>query len=301
MKALLRKLLKDTNLSYYRQLYKLKKNGKKDLETKKREIAERYEMLMGRQLDWENPKTYTEKLNYSKLLCANEEKTLLTDKILVRDWVVKKIGAEYLVPLLGVYDQYKDIDFSSLPDKFVLKCNHDSGSVTIVNEKAKMDHKLLKKRYNFWMKRNFADSQHEMHYSDIVPKIMVEKHMGTNINDYKFLCFDGEPMYCWVDSDRFVDHKRDIYDMEWKLQPFNQYHFDNADVPLEKPMQFEEMREIAKILSAGFDHVRVDLYVIDGKVYFGEMTFTSGSGFEKISPEEWDYKLGEMWKLEVKE
>ena len=120
--------------------------------------------------------------------------------------------------------------------------------------------------------------------------------MGSNINDYKFLCFDGEPYYCWVDVDRFQGHKRNIYDMNWNLQPFNQATYGNSTKTIKQPQKFDEMINICKILSKGFDHVRVDLYDINGYIFFGEMTFTNGNGMEAIMPIEYDYKLGELWK-----
>lgn len=119
--------------------------------------------------------------------------------------------------------------------------------------------------------------------------------MGAAILDYKFLCFNGIPYYCWVDTDRFSNHKRNIYDMDWNLQPFNQYSYGNSNYDIPRPSTFEEMKKIATRLSEGFDHVRVDLYEIDGKIYFGEMTFTNGNGTEPFVPDEYDYKLGALW------
>ena len=286
---------------YYKYvLNKYKKNGGKTIEQKKQEISERYFEVFKRKIDWDNPQTYTEKINVSKLLCSNKEKTTLTDKLLVRNWVKEKLGEEYLIPLLGVYNNYNEIDFSKLPDSFVIKCNHDSGSVTICNDKKTINQKKIKQKYDFCLKANYADIGYEMHYKDIKPKILIEKNMGIAIKDYKFLCFDGKPYYCWVDIDRYGNHKRNVYDLEWNLQEFQQMDYGNSEEKLDCPEQFEEMKRIAKKLSEGFDHVRVDLYLIDGKIYFGEMTFTNGSGFEKIQPDEWDYKLGNLWTLDRK-
>lgn len=262
-----------------------------------KEINRKYYSIFKTNINWENPLTYSEKLNVTKLYGVEKIKTRLTDKLLVRDWVEKVIGKEYLIPILGVYDNYSDIDFEKLPKSFVIKCNHDSGSVTICNDKSKISFKRLKKKYNFYLKRNYAYNNYEMHYKYIKPKIMIEENMGANIMDYKFLCFDGKPYYCWVDSDRFVNHKRNIYDMEWNLQPFNQMNYENAE-NISKPKSFSKMVEIATELSTGFDHVRVDLYEIEGKIYFGEMTFTNGSGFETIHPKEYDVLLGSYWNFD---
>lgn len=280
-------------------LLKYKCKRLKTLPQKKIEISKEFKEKLGYEMDWNNPVSYLQKLNYSKLLCANKIKTRLTDKLLVREWVEEKIGKQYLVPLLGVYDCFSDINVSELPEQFVIKCNHDSASVTICNDKTKLDLKRLKQKYNFLMRRNFSDMSYEMHYRDIKPKILIEKHMGSNINDYKFICFDGKPVYCWVDIDRFSDHRRCVFDMEWKEAPFTKHTYAKSDKVLEKPAMFETMKTVVKKLCDGFDYVRVDLYLIDGVIYFGEMTFTDGRGQECVQPIEWDYKLGEMWKLDI--
>lgn len=298
MKKILKKIIPQKIYNKY-LLYVYKKREKLSFEDIENIISERYYKEFNRKLSWDNPKTYTEKTNVSKVYGFKDEKRKqLTDKYLVRDWVENKIGKEYLIPLYGAYNSFDEIDFNKLPDKFVIKCNHDSGSVTLCNDKSKLDLKKLKYKYDkFYLKRNFAYIGYEMHYKDIEPKILIEKYMGDKIRDYKFLCFDGKPYYCWVDFDRFGNHKRNFYDMNWKLQPFNQYSYGNFDKDVKKPKQFEEMKKIAEKLSSGFDHVRVDLYLIEDKIYFGEMTFTNGNGFEKITPDDWDYKLGKLWNL----
>lgn len=262
------------------------------------EIGACYERVFGRKLDWDNPQTYNEKINVSKVYMATPEKTRLADKYLVREWMREKIGEEYLIPLLGVYDSFDEIDFDALPDKFVIKCNHDSGSVTLVSDKSKIDRKILKRRYNFQMKKNWAWMGFEMHYRDIKPRIIIEQYMGDAINDYKFLCFDSKPCYCWVDFNRYTNHKRNMYNLDWELQPFNQWHYGNYEGTVTRPECFDEMKRIVSILCTGFEHVRVDLYVINERIYFGEMTFANGNGFEEITPEEWSLKLGELWSFD---
>lgn len=298
MKKILKKIIPQKIYNKY-LLYVYKKRKKLSFEDIENIISDRYYKEFNRKLSWDNPKTYTEKTNVSKVYGFKDEKRKqLTDKYLVREWVESKIGKEYLIPLYGVYNSFNEIDFNKLPDKFVIKCNHDSGSVTLCNDKSKLNLKELRYKYNeFYLKRNFAYIGYEMHYKDIEPKILIEKYMGDKIRDYKFLCFDGKPYYCWVDFDRFGNHKRNFYDMDWKLQPFNQYSYGNFDKDVKKPKKFEEMKKIAEKLSSGFDHVRVDLYLIEDKIYFGEMTFTNGNGFEKITPDDWDYKLGKLWNL----
>ena len=261
-------------------------------------ISTQYEKMFGRTLNWDNPQTYNEKIHVSKVYMPTPLKTRLADKYLVRDWICEKIGDEYLIPLLGVYDSFDEIDFDSLPDKFVIKCNHDSGSVTLISDKSKLDMRQLKRRYDLYMKLNFAWMGWEMQYRDIKPKILIEQYMGDAINDYKFMCFNGELYYCWVDFDRFTNHKRNFYDLQWNLQPFNQYHYGNYTGEVKVPPKFEEMKQAASKLCKGFEHVRVDLYLIGEKIYFGEITFTNGNGFEKINPYEWAYKLGSLWPFD---
>ena len=266
-------------------------------------LAENYEKIMGHKLNWDNLQTYTEKMQWAKLFDKNPLKAVLTDKYLVRDWVENKIGEKYLIPLLGVWDKFDDIDFAELPDRFVLKTNHGSGTNLIVKDKSKLNLKRAKRMFDDWMRIDYAyNSNFEMHYTDIKPKIIAEKYIETatgELPDYKFLCFDGRPYYCWVDNGRFTNHTRNVYDLEWTLQTWSQCH-PISNKTIEKPKNFETMIQLAKQLSEGFSHVRVDFYNINGILYFGEMTFTNASGLEKIYPDEWDKKLGELWKLDTK-
>ncbi|MBQ4430773.1 MAG: hypothetical protein II877_04660 [Synergistaceae bacterium] len=226
------------------------------------EISRQYEAIFGRKLNWENPQTYNEKINVSKLYMPSPLKTRLADKVAVREWVTEKIGGEYLVPLIGVYDSFDDIDFDALPDSFVIKCSHDSGSVTLVKDKHKLNMALMRRKYDLHMGHNFAWMGFEMHYRDIPHKIIIERYLGDAINDYKFLCFDGRPCYCWVDFDRYTNHKRNMYNLDWELQPFNQYHYGNYEEAVKCPESFGAMKRIATKLCEGFGHVRVDLYVV---------------------------------------
>lgn len=262
------------------------------------EISRQYERVFGRKLNWDNPQTYNEKINVSKVYMPTPEKTRLADKYLVREWIREKIGEEYLIPLLGVYDSFDEIDFDALPDKFVMKCNHDCGSVTLVSDKSKINMKMLKRKYNFYLRRNFAYSNHEMHYRNIKPRIIIEQYMGDAISDYKFQCFNGKPYSCRIDYDRFGDHRRNVYNMNWEILPFMKGHYKHPEYDYPCPPEYDGMKRIAYKLSEGFGQVRVDLYLIDGRIYFGEMTFTNGNGFEVFVPDEYDYKLGELWPFD---
>lgn len=247
--------------------------------------------------DIDNPKTYRQKIQSSKLY-NNKIKTHLTDKVTVREWIKEKIGEEYLVPIIGIYESENDINFETLPSCFVIKMNHSSGMNIIVKNKEDIDYCLIREKIKKWKKINFAYKIGlQLQYKDIKPQIIIEEYIEDSnheLNDYKFICFNGTVYYCWVDVDRFGDHRRNIYDLNWKLQPFRQY-YDNSDYEIDKPINFDKMINIANILCQGFDHVRVDLYNVDGKIYFSEMTFTNGNGYEEIIPNEYDLILGNLW------
>ncbi|MBR0149969.1 MAG: hypothetical protein IJP89_01245 [Synergistaceae bacterium] len=263
------------------------------------ELSRRYEAMFGRKLDWDNPKTYNEKIHVSKLYMSTPLKTRLADKFAAREWIAERIGSEYLVPLLGVYDSFDDIDFDALPDKFVIKCTHDSKSVTVVRDKSKINMGMLRAKYEGFLKRDWAFLSLEMHYRDIPHKIIIEQYLGDAISDYKFTCLNGEPVFMWTDFDRFGDHRRNIYNMDWELQPFRKdIRIPNTDYECPRPPEFEDMKRIVKILCEGFDQVRVDLYLVEGHIYFGEMTFAGANGFSQFVPDEWDYRFGEMWPFD---
>ncbi len=240
-------------------------------------------------------------MQWSKFYDTTPIKTTLSDKYLVREWVAEKIGAEYLIPLLGVWDRFSEIDFDALPDRFVLKTNHGSGSVIIVKDKSRFDKADAGRCFDDWINIDYGYATgYELQYSGIKRKIIAEKYVETELGelqDYKFLCFDGKPYFCWVDLGRFGKHTRNVYDLDWKLQLWNQYTYGNSAAPIPKPKNSEKMIEIATVLCQGFSHVRVDLYNIEGKIYFGEMTFTNGCGFDRIIPDKYDFMLGELWKI----
>lgn len=263
-----------------------------------------YRKIFSRSMNWDNPKTYTEKIQFSKVYNPTKQKSNLSDKIQVRKWIKDRIGEEYLIPIINIYDSFDDIDFSTLPKAFVIKCNHDSGSTTIIKDKNKINDKYynyLKRKYKFFLRRNMAFMNFEMHYKNIIPKIIIEQLMidenHDEILDYKFLCFHGKPYYFWTDFDRFGNHTRNMYNLDWELQPFNQWTYKNYKGNIEKPKNFNLMLELVKQLCIGFDHVRVDMYSINDKIYFGEMTFSNGCGFERIIPDKYDYILGELWNI----
>ena len=268
-------------------------------------LEKRYYEITGHRMDMQHPRTYSEKLQWLKLYDPSPDRSRLADKVAVRDWVREQIGEEYLIPVLGVYERFEDIDFDSLPDRFVIKTNHSSGWNIIVKDKADFDRVAAGKKVKRWLSTDFAYwKDFELHYSAIPPKILIEPYLedkNGELRDYKFLCFDGEVKYVWVDFDRYSGHKRNIYDMDWKLQPWNQNTYGNYQGEVPPPENFELMKQIAKKLCQGFIHVRVDLFNVDGKIYFGEMTFTSESGIGRLYPYEYETEIGKLIKLPIED
>lgn len=267
-----------------------------------------YFSKMKKKLNLDNPKTFNEKLQWLKLYDRNPLYTKLVDKYEVRKYIAEKIGEEYLIPLIGVWDKFDDIDFSELPNQFVLKCTHDSGGIVICKDKSNFDIEKARKKLNMRLKRNYYYRGREWPYKNVKPRIICEKYMmdesGTSLTDYKFYCFLGEPKYCQVIRDRNTNETIDFYDLNWNLMDFTGLHVPNnpyphAKVKYKKPEQYEKMIEIAKKLSKDFPFVRVDLYLIQNKIYFGELTFYPLSGFGVFDPPEWNIKMGELIKLPI--
>lgn len=268
-------------------------------------LCSHYQERMGVPLDLENPRRMTEKMQWLKLYDNQPIKTQLADKYLVRDWVASKIGEAYLIPLLGVWDNFDEIDFGALPNQFVLKCNHGSGMNIVVRDKRKFNRKDARLRFNIWMKMNFAYSHLELQYLNIKPKIIAEKYMEDaegHFYDFKFHCYNGKPRFVAMTTDLTGDKKAvrmAYYDMNWVKQPFyDTYAQDVRDVL--PPRNFETMKRLAEKLAEGFALVRVDLYNVDGKIYFGEMTFSDSAGYTRYQPEAYDAILGDMLELPPK-
>jgi len=264
-------------------------------------IQKMYFLKTGEKMSLSNPEKFTEKIQLYKLEFLYNDVSKLVDKIEVTDWVKSKIGPNYVNSIYGVWDKFENIDFSILPEKFVLKTNHGAGMNVVVENKNAINHRYLKRVFNNWLRVNYAyEYGLELQYRSIKPKIYAEKFMSDkdgNLNDYKFICFNGTVYYCWVDIGRSKNHTRNIYDLEWNLQSWNIGEFPNCRENISKPFNFSEMISIASKLSEGFSHVRVDLFNIDGKIVFGEMTFTTGSGFSRVNPQKYDYILGSLWEM----
>lgn len=268
------------------------------------ELCEWFKRTTGQNLDLENPKTFNEKLQWLKLYDSTPLKTRLADKYLVRDWVKEKIGEEYLIPLLGVWDSFDEIDFDALPNQFVLKANHGCGWNIIVTDKSKFDKADAKKKFDSWMKLNFAYSFGlELQYLNIPPKIIAEAYVenaGNDLYDYKVFCFNGKAESIMFLSERKTGLKMAFYDLQWNKLPFT-YSFPRNPEDIPKPQNLDLLISLAEKLSEGFAHVRVDFYILnDGTLKFGEMTFTSASGSCKWNPPEQNRIYGDLITLPPK-
>lgn len=254
-------------------------------------------------LDLDHPKTFNEKLQWLKLYDRNPEYAIMVDKCKAKNWVAEKIGEQYIIPTLAEYLTADEIDLDKLPNQFVLKCNHDSGSVVICKDKATFDLEAAKKKLTQCLATDTSAQFGEWAYRNVPRRILAEKYMEEDgqldLMDYKWFCFDGVPRIMYMSRDHAEDARTDFFDMAFNRLPMRM-QAPNSDVAPEKPKQFDEMKRIAEILSAGIPHVRVDLYVINGKIYFGEMTFYHCGGMVDVKPYEWNMKMGDMIKLPAK-
>ncbi len=256
-----------------------------------------------KKMDWENPKTLNEKLQWLKVYGDNEKYAIYTDKQKVKAIVADLIGEDKVIPTLAVYNTVDEINLDELPEQFVLKCTHDSSSICICRDRNTFDFEAAKKKLAKRLKRNWYYTNRETVYKYLNPVIIAEKYMedeeAGQLRDYKFYCFNGHVEFVLVDFDRFTGHKRTLYDLEWNALPYSIHYESSRDRVLPKPENYEEMIECAKILSKGFPHVRIDLYSINGKTYFGECTFYHGGGRIRIKPKEVDRHLGDLTDLSL--
>lgn len=246
------------------------------------------------------PIRYTEKLQWYKLNGKLEQFSSFVDKYEVRKYVSTIIGESYLVPLIDVYDSVEDIKFDSLPKEFVIKLTHGSGYNYICHDKSLIDIRHLKSKLLSWQNENFYDIGREPQYKKCSRRFIVEKylHEEGGLKDYKIFCFDGEPKFIHVDIDRSTNHTRAFFDLNWTRLPFTTLYPQAVKV-IDRPSNLECLISTARSLSKGFKHVRVDLYNPGGKIYFGELTFTHGNGFEPFIPDEWDIVVGNYFVLPV--
>ena len=246
--------------------------------------------------DFDDPKTFNEKLQWLKLNDRNPLYITLVDKCEVKAWVAERIGSEHVVPTLGVWDSFDEIDFEALPERFVLKCTHDSEGVVVVSDRAQFGLEAAKAKIEAALKCNFYYIGREWPYLNVKPRIIAEEYMEDlrhgELRDYKFFCFDGEPKVMFVASGRGAGQtKFDYFDTHFNRFDIKQ-HYPNSEGEIERPETFGRMMDAARTLSRGIPHVRIDFYEVDGKMYFGECTFYHVSGFRPFEPDEWDEVFG---------
>ncbi len=263
-------------------------------------IKEQYRYYLNKNIDLKNPKTYNEIINWEKINLHDKRRTILADKVKVREWVAGKIGQQYLNEIYGIWENADDIDFDKLPDSFVLKTNNASAHNVVVKNKKEIDRKQICEMLNGWLERNYAYVGLEMQYEKIEPRIIAEKYLdgvAESVYEYDVFCFHGEPQYIWcINGSHLPWCKASFYDLDWKMQPFS-YGYPKDEIIAPKPIQFEEMIAKTKILAEDFEHVRVDWFLLPtggGEMYFGEMTFSTWGGYMEFVPPEMDEIFGSL-------
>ena len=269
-----------------------------------------YYFQTGKRLHLKHPKTYNEKLQWLKLHDRKPEYTTMVDKYAVKEYVANIIGQEYIVPTLGVWNRPEEIAWDELPHQFVLKTTHGGGSkgVVICRDKEKLDREKTVRYLQTAMKHDFYQNYREWPYKAVKSRIIAEEYLSDDnpstssgqengIKDYKFFCFNGRPLYCGVFSGRWSRMVADYFDMEWSHLPFTLKGNPFAGTTPSKPKAFDTMYRLATKLAVGHLHIRVDFYEVNDKVYFGELTFFSASGFGQFNPDEWDEILGSQFEL----
>lgn len=286
-----------------RMLTKLMVRHCPELVPDKQYILYLWEQKMDYPLDLKNPRTFNEKLQWLKLYDRKPEYTTMVDKYRVKQWVADRIGEEYVIPTLAVYQSVDEIDLDKLPDQFVLKCNHDSGGVFICKDKSTFDLKTVKEKLARALKINYFYAWREWPYKNIKPQIFAEAYLEDTIthsmSDYKFFTFGGKVKVMFIATDRNnpdTETKFDFFDSEFNHIDVKNGH-PNADTPPSKPKCFTEMIQLAETLSKGIPHVRCDFYEINGKVFFGEMTFFHWAGLVPFDPPSFDRKMGDWLDL----
>lgn len=259
-----------------------------------------YRRVTGEKLNLDDPQSFNEKLQWLKLYDRNPDYTMMVDKYEVKDYVASLIGEDHIIPTLAVFDSVEEIDFDALPNQFVLKCTHDSGGVVICKDKSTINKLDVMKQLSEGLKKNFYYQNREWPYKNVKPRIIAEKYMEESdgeLKDYKVFTFNGEPKLIEIDYDRFKGHLRNLYDINWtRLDVTILYPTDNNRT-FDKPQMLEQLLDFSRKLSKGIPHVRTDFYIINNQVYFGELTFYHGSGFEPMNPKSFNLEMGRWIKL----
>lgn len=264
----------------------------------------KYKRTFGKELNLKRPGTFNEKLQWLKLYDRKDIYTTMVDKYEAKRYVADIIGEEYVIPTLGVYNKFDEIDFETLPEQFVLKCTHDSGGLSICKNKKDFNLEDTKKKINKSLNKNFYYSAREWPYKNVKPRVIAEKFMNDTMQeneliDFKFFCFNGIPKFLYV-SEGMVNHstaKISFANMKYEKMEFYRKDYKPFEKLPPKPVNFEKMKELAQILSKGTSFLRVDFYEINSKIYFSELTFYPNAGFIPIYPEKYDKILGNMLEL----
>jgi len=262
--------------------------------------------IMGSKLNLDAPVTFNEKLQYLKLYDRKPEYTVMVDKYRVREYIAEKLGPQYLIPLIGVWDSPEEIDFDRLPSRFAMKCNHNSGlGMCICTDKSRLDIVKVKKELRRGLKQDYYLTGREWPYKDVPRKIIAEQFMKSDeggLTDYKIHCFNGEPKLILVCRDRFTPTglTEDFFSPQWEHLNIRRPKHPNASRPVPRPEELPQLLELARTLSRDIPFLRVDFYIIEHRIYFSELTFFPASGFEKFIPEEWDRIMGDWLKLPEK-
>lgn len=271
-------------------------------------LKRKFRLKLGYEPDLEHPRTFNEKLQWLKLHDRKPAYTVMVDKYAVKDYVAERIGKEYVIPTIGVWDRAEDVPFDSLPDRFVLKCTHDSHGLVICRDKKTLDVPAAVKKLDRALDTDYYLRFREWPYKHVKPRIIAEEYMedesGAGLRDYKVLCFGGEPKLIELHQDRFTDHSsQDFYDTDWKLQTISQSgveKYRRTAEPFPRPEKLEEMLALSRRLAQGIPHVRADWYIVRGQLYFGELTFFDGSGFVPFDDPRDDEMLGSWITLPEK-
>lgn len=257
-----------------------------------------------KKLDLKDPKTFNQKLQWLKLYNRDPQHTKMVDKYEAKKIAARMMGEDHIIPSYGVWNSFDEIDFDALPNQFVLKCTHGSGDVVIVKDKSKMDMESAREKITRSLRKNYYKIAREWPYKNVPPRVLAEAFMedeSGGLKDYKTYCFNGTAKIMMIASDRFSEKQTrfDYFDRDYNWLDLTWGSMYSETKP-SKPELFDQIMELASSMSTGIPHVRIDYYVINGKIYFGEFTFFDGAGFEAISPEEWDEKMGSWIKLPPK-
>lgn len=273
-------------------------------DTDEKYLYHKFKTRIGRYPELVNPKTFNEKLQWLKLHDRKDIYTMMVDKYEVKKYISEKIGKEYVIPTLGIWNDFDDINFDTLPNQFVLKTTHDSGGVVVCTDKNRFNKKYARNKLMYSLKNNFYKCGREWPYKNVKPRIIAEEYLKDNkqdeLIDYKLMCFNGKVKVSFVCNNRFSKDGLNVtfYDNDWNRMPFER-HYPASKTEINKPASFNEMIRLAEKLSENIPFVRVDFYEVNGKIYFGELTFFPGSGMEEFTPEIWDYKLGDWLDLPI--